>query len=175
VKPAPLPPLSIESLHEHHDRTSFASGIPELDRYLHTQAGQDAKRSVAAPFVLLGHDKTVIGYYTLSSYGILLADLPSEITKRLPKYPVLPATLLGRLAVSRERQRQKLGQFMLMDALRRSWENTHRIGSIGVVVDAYDDNAEGFYLHHEFIRLPGQTRKLFLAMATIKKLFSEQP
>jgi predicted GNAT family N-acyltransferase len=98
-----------------------------------------------------------------------------RVIARMPKYPVLPATLLGRLAVSRERQRQKLGQFMLMDALRRSWENTHRIGSIGVVVDAYDDNAEGFYLHHEFIRLPGQTRKLFLAMATIKKLFSEQP
>src|ERR1035438_8743703 len=49
-----------------------------------------------------------------------------------------------------DRQGQKLGQFMLMDALRRSLQNTREIGSIGVVVDAYDDRAERFYLHHEF-------------------------
>ena len=76
--------------------------------------------------------------------------------------------------LSRERQGQKLGQFMLMDALRRSLQNTREIGSIGVVVDAYDDSAERFYLHHEFTLLPGQARKLFLPMATIKKLFPSE-
>ncbi len=159
-------------MHERHDRKSFASGVAELDGYLHAQAGQDAKRNVAAPFVLLDGGKTIIGYYALSACGIRLADLHAEAIKKLPKYPVLPATLLGRLAVSRERPGQKLGQFMLIDALHRSFKNTREIGSIGVVVDAYDDGAERFYLHHEFTRLPGQTRKLFLAMATIKKLFS---
>jgi len=174
VQPAPLPSLSIEALQEHHDRTSFGSGVIELDRYLYSQAGQDAKRRVAAPFVLL-NKKTIISYYTLSAYGIRLADLPAEAIKRMPKYPVLPATLLGRLAVSQDRQGQKLGQFMLIDALRRSLENTHEIGSIGVVVNAYNESAERFYLHHEFTPLPGQTRKLFLAMATIKKLFPRLP
>jgi hypothetical protein len=75
--------------------------------------------------------------------------------------------------VSREDQGKKLGQFLLMDALRRSLNNTGEIGSIGVVVDAYDGSAEKFYLHHQFMALPGQTGKLFLAMATIKKLFPQ--
>jgi predicted N-acetyltransferase YhbS len=166
------PTFSIEPLRERHDRARFASGIAELDRYLHTQAGQDAKRSVAAPFVLLEDGKTVIGYYTLSAYGIRLTELSAETVKKLPKYPVLPATLLGRLAISQNWQGQKLGQFLLMDALHRSLNNTRELGSIGVVVDAYDDGAERFYRHHDFTPLPGQTRKLFLAMATIKKLFS---
>ncbi len=165
--------LSIEPLGERHDRTTFCSGVPELDRYLRSHAGQDAKRSVAAPFVLLEDGNTILGYYTLSACGIRLTDLPAAAVKKLPRYPLLPATLLGRLAVSQERQGQKLGQLMLLDALRRSLENTREMGSIGVVVDAYDDNARRFYLHHEFTLMPGEDRKLFLSMVTIRKLFSK--
>ena len=166
-------PLSIERLHPRHDRSTFSSGVPDLDQYLHTQANQDAKRSVAAPFVLVEYDTAVIGYYTLSAYGIRLTDLPAKIIKKLPKYPVLPATLLGRLAIARERQGQKLGQLLLMDALRRSLTNTREIGSVGVIVDALDESAETFYVHHQFAPLPGHARKLFLPMATIEKLFPE--
>lgn len=73
--------------------------------------------------------------------------------------------------VSRAYQGQKLGQFLLLDALKRSWENTRAIGSIGVVVDAIDDYARRFYRHHEFQLLPGHARKLFLSMVTVRKLF----
>jgi GNAT superfamily N-acetyltransferase len=161
----------VEHLQDKHNRANFVSGVADLDRYFRLQAGQDAKRKVAAPFVLLDDQEIVIGYYTLSAYGIRLADLPAELVKKFPKYPVLPATLLGRLAVSQEYQGRKLGQFLLMDALRRSLNNASEVGSIGVVVDAFDVNAERFYIHHEFAFLPGQSGKLFLAMATIKKLF----
>ena len=33
------------------------------------------------------------------------------------------------------------------------------MGSIGVVVDACHDNADKFYLRHEFMPLPGQAKK----------------
>ncbi len=83
-----------------HERDDFRSGVPALDRYLAIQAGQDARRRVAAPFVLVRPPSSaVIGYYTLSNASVLAADLPAASTKRLPRYPVLPATLLGRLAV----------------------------------------------------------------------------
>jgi predicted GNAT family N-acyltransferase len=164
---------SVEPLQDKHDRESFISGVPELDRYLRFQAGQDARRKVAAPFVLVGNQEAVIGYYTLSSYNIRLLNLPTETAKKLPKNPFLPATLLGRLAVSRENQGKRLGQFLLMDALCRSLKDTSEVGSIGVVVDAYDANAKKFYMHHDFVGVPGQGGKLFLAMSTIKKLFPE--
>lgn len=164
--------LSVEPLQERHDRTGFVSGVAELDHYFRTQAGQDAKRRVAAPFVLLNREGAIVGYYTLSAYAIRLEELPDDVAKKLPKYPLLPATLLGRLAISQQHQRQKLGQFLLMDALRRSWENTRQIGAVGVVVEAYDENAEKFYRHHEFTSFPDQPKKLFMSMTTIKKLFS---
>ena len=78
---------------------------------------------MAAPYVMVDETHRIVGYYTLSAYGVRLAELPFDVAKKLPKYPLIPATLLGRLAVSREHQGQKLGTLLLMDALRRSWKN----------------------------------------------------
>ena len=167
----PSPPYSFEPLGD-HDRAAFACGIPELDHYLHFQAGQDAKRKVAAPFVMVDREHRILGYYTLSAYGIRAAELPLAVTRKLPKYPLIPATLLGRLAVSREQKGQKLGRALLMDALYRAWKNTAEVASVGVVAKAYDESARDFYLHHEFILLAEHPRKLFIAMGTIQEAFT---
>lgn len=169
VPPAPLPYV-IEPLRD-QDRAAFSCGTPELDDYLWRQAGQDAKRKVAAPFVMVTGSGEIAGYYTLSAYGIRLAELPPELARKLPKYPLLPVTLLGRLAVSRSHQGQHLGQRLLMDALYRSWKSTADVASVGVVAEAKDDQARSFYLRHEFISLAEHPRKLFLAMTTIQKAF----
>jgi GNAT superfamily N-acetyltransferase len=80
--------------------------------------------------------------------------------------------LLGRLAISRDYQGKKLGRLLLMDALQRSWKNTAAVASIGVVVDAYDERARAFYLHHEFVQLIDHPNKLFISMLTIEKAFA---
>lgn len=154
-----------------HDRSSFSCGISELDTYLHRQAGQDAKRKVAAPFVMVDRERRILGYYTLSAYGIRGAELPPTFAKKLPKYPLIPATLLGRLAVGREHRGKKLGRLLLMDALHRGWKNSERIASVGVVAEAIDELARQFYLHHEFIPILEHPRKLFIAMGTIQRAF----
>ena len=161
----------IELLSPSHDRAAFRSGVLELDEYLHHQAGQDARRKIAAPFVLVDVRGLILGYYTLSAYSIRLDALPNVISKRLPRYPLIPATLLGRLAVSAACRGQRLGRFLLMDALHRSWRNTTEVASVGVVVEALDDAARSFYLHHEFIPLLDHPSRLFLAMATIERSF----
>jgi GNAT superfamily N-acetyltransferase len=167
---SPSPRYSFEPL-AGHDRNSFSCGVPELDEYLHRQAGQDAKRKVAAPFVMVDEERRVLGYYTLSAYGVRVAELPPDLARKLPKYPLIPATLLGRLAVSKEHQGQKLGTLLLMDALYRSWKNSVQVASIGVIAEAIDDAARDFYLHHEFIALVEHPHKLFIAMRTIEQAF----
>src|SRR5438552_1068601 len=117
-------------------------------------------------------DRRVVGYYTLSSYAIRANELPPDIARRLPKYPLIPATLLGRFAVSQAHQGQKLGRLLLMDALFRSWKNTAEVASVGVVAVAYDEAIRDFYLHQEFTPLLEHPRKFFIAMATIQKAFA---
>lgn len=173
---ASSPPYSFEPLRD-HDRVSFSCGISELDDYLCFQASQDARRKVAAPFVMVDQTRQIIGYFTLSAYGIRVAELPPQVAKKLPKYPLIPATLLGRLAVSREHQGQKSGRLLLadlllMDPLHLSWKNTVQAASVGVIAEAIDEADRRFYLHHEFVPLLELPRKLFIAMRTIEKVFS---
>ena len=93
-----------------------------------------------------------------------MIDLPPERAKKLPKYPLIPATLLGRVAVSREQQGQKLGRILLMDALFRSLKGSLEVASVGVIAEARNAAARNFYLHHEFAQLPEHPGKMFIAM-----------
>ena len=153
-----------------HDRSAFSCGDEALDRYLQSQAGQDARRRVAAPYVLLEPPSpAIIGFYTLSNTSIQAAELPSAFVKKLPRYPVLPATSLGRLAVDAKRRGTGLGTILLIDALRRCLRT--ETASLAVVVGAKDD-AVAFYERHDFLRLPEQLDRLFMPMGTIEKLLA---
>jgi len=163
--------LIIEPLAKHHQRAGFSCGNTLLDRYLKTQASQDAKRSVAAPFAAVTLDHTVVGYYTLSAFSIELAALPDAQAKKLPKYPTVPATLLGRLAVDQRHRGQGMGEFLLLDALFRSYRATTEIAAYAVVVDAKNDLAAAFYLRYDFVAFPDSPNRLFLPMNIIAKLF----
>jgi hypothetical protein len=65
----------------------------------------------------------------------------------------------------------RLGQFLLMDALRRSLESATEIAAMAVVVEAKDDGAEAFYRHFSLLPLQKQPRRLFLPMGAIATLF----
>lgn len=115
----------------------------------------------------------MVGYYTLSAYTVRLNELPTDTQKKLPRYPLIPATLLGRLAISQKHQGQKLGRLLLMDALHRSWKSSTEIASAGIVVDALDENARQFNLHYQFVPLE-ESKKLFLPMQTVRKAFQSE-
>lgn len=131
------------------------------------------ERYVAAVFVLRPTDApiTIAGYYGLSAYTIQTIALPAEITRRLPRHPNLPATLLGRLAVDVRYQKQGIGEMALISALRRSLNQSHEIGRIAVVVDAKDERARSFYERYDFLRFADHPFRLYLLMATIVQLF----
>lgn len=166
--------LIVEPIGKHHNRGDFSCGYDTLDQYLKKQATQDARRMVAAPFILTRESdpKTIIGYYTLSAFGISLQDLPDEVVKQLPAYPIVPVTLLGRLALDQRYKGQRLGEFLLIDALKRALKQTSQIAAAAVVVDAIDEKAAGFYRHFEFIAFPDKPGRLFLPMKTIGAIFT---
>ena len=148
--------LRIAVLNEAHDRGSFTCGVESLDRYLKTQAGQDVRRKANAVFILseVSEPTHVLGYYTLCAMAISQGDVPEAARKHVPRYPLVSATLIGRLAVAKERQGQRLGAVLLADALRRAFDSAGTVGSSMVVVDALDEAAAGFYAAHGFVRLP---------------------
>jgi GNAT superfamily N-acetyltransferase len=164
----------IEPLADKHQREAFSCGVEALDRYLQRQAGQDVAKRVAAAFVITPDGETVAGFYTLSAHTVNLGDLPDRVAKKLPRYPNIPATLLGRLAVSLEFRGQGIGELLLLDAFQRVLATTREVASAVVVVDAKAERAREFYLRHDFIPLPYQPNRLFYPVRTIEKLFESK-
>ena len=165
---APVRGWRIEALAKRHERAGFACGAEVPDRYLHQQARQDADKHVAAPFVLIeppGFE--VLGYYTLSASIVDVTDIAADLAKKLPRYPQLPVTLIGRLAVHERLKGQGAGALLLMDALHRSLTHSAEIAAMAVVVDAKDDAAASFYRHFNFQPLQRDARRMYLPMKTV--------
>jgi predicted GNAT family N-acyltransferase len=155
-----------------HDRAAFSCGKKPLDDYIRQQASQDFKRKLAAVFVVLPRDapERVIAYYTLSNRELKLTQLPADIAKKAGRYNSLPVTLLGRMAVDSTQQGKGLGDFVLVDTLKRSLRATSEVASFAVFVEAKDEDSLQFYLKYGFIQLPENKLKLFLLMKTIEQL-----
>ena len=163
----------IELLNDHHHKANFSCGVDSLDRYLTQEAGQHKRKRVAATYVLTYNEAPeIIGYYTLSSTSVDLGLLPEKIGKKFPRYPMLPATLLGRLAIDKNYQGKNYGELLLIDALKRSFEASGQVGSIAIIVDAESDSVINFYKKYGFILLSACKNKLFLPMKSIEQLLS---
>lgn len=162
----------VEPLGKHHDRSAFSCGVESLDRYLREQAGQDARKRVAAPFVLCeGKSAEVVGYYTLSALSVDVGEWPEDVAKKLPRYPLVPATLIGRRAVDARLRGKGAGEHLLVDALRRALDASRNVASVAVVVDAKDDSAVSFYERYGSTRFIDRPWRLFLPMTVIDRTF----
>ena len=162
-------PYSVERFDKNkHKRLDFSCGAKRLNRYLKKQASQDLERKLAVTYALVEEDRPeVVGYYTLSHLSVSFNDLPLSVREKLPSYPEIPTTLIGCLAVDQEYQGRRLGEYLLLNALVRSYERTKEVGSHSVVVDANED-VRGFYLKYDFRPLPDQKGRLFLPMKKIE-------
>jgi ribosomal protein S18 acetylase RimI-like enzyme len=152
-----------------HDRQPFSCGAEPLDRYLRTQAAQDVRRHIANCFVASPlQSNSVAGYYTLSAASIPMTDLPPEQARKLPRYPVLPAALIGRLAVDRRTQGRQLGAALLFDAIARAIRADAAV--FALLVDAKDEAAARFYRHHGFEAFSDRAARMFLPVATARRV-----
>jgi GNAT superfamily N-acetyltransferase len=168
---AAAPDLAIEPLAPHHDREGFTCGIESLDRYFRTQASQDVRRKANGVFVLVGlaEPSAVLGYYTLCATALPQGDVPVAARRHIPRYPLVSATLIGRLAVAAGHQRQGLGALLLADAVQRAYASASTVGASMLVVDAISEQAAAFYEANGFTRLP-ESLRLVLPMQTVGRL-----
>lgn len=165
-------PLRLARLSADHDRAAFRCGDEALDRYFQTQVTQDIRRRIASCFVAVETAaQQIAGFYTIASTGIPTPDLPPEITRRLPRYPTLPAVRIGRLAVDQHFRGRGLGAALLIDAARQTLQSAP--AAFTLLVDAKNDRAVAFYRHHGFLPLASQPRTLFLPLATAEKAWIE--
>lgn len=164
----------VDPLGSQHARMGFTCGVESLDSYLRTQALQDMRRKANAVFVLApsASPGQIVGYFTLCAYTLSQGVVPEMARKHVPRYPLVSATLIGRLAIALDWQGRGIGAVLLARALRMAYDNASIVGSSMIVVDAIDERAAKFYAAHGLIRLP-ESMRLILPMRLVGAAIGE--
>lgn len=164
--------FAIEPLSNSHDRSDFSCGNVRIDAYFLKAVSQDVKRDYAACFVAreLTTDR-IAGFYTLSSSNVPLTEVPKPLAKKLPRYPAVPAVLIGWLARHNDFAGIGLGEALLVDAIRTVANAP--IGAHAVFADAIDDKAAAFYTAFGFTPLLERPRTLYLPLSVALSLIEK--
>jgi ribosomal protein S18 acetylase RimI-like enzyme len=157
--------FAIESLSKDHKRTDFTCGNDRIDGYFRETVSQDVKRKYATCFVAREVETgRVAGFYTLSSSNVSLNEVPEKLAKKLPRYPAVPAVLIGWLGRHTHYAGIGLGEILLFHAVKTV--ASAPIGVHAIFADAIDDRAVAFYEAFDFVPLVARPRTLFLPMTT---------
>ena len=151
---------------ESEDRSDFSCGSKQLDEYFKQRASQDMRRRATGCYITI--EKTtglIAGFYTISAAHTELKALPESWKKQLPKYPRVPTVLVGRLAVDERFRGLKIGSALILDAAARAMRSELIVSLMAV--EAKDDAAAQFYLHHGFKRDPNNLDYLFAPVKTL--------
>lgn len=159
-------PYVVEPLRD-HDRRGFACGVAALDRYFRGPVTQDIRRRVTNCFVALDPAGTVAGYYTFAATSLPATELTADETRRLSRYPLLSAALIGRLAVAEPHKGQRLGAALIVDAVMRTVRAEPSI--FALIVDAKDEAVVRFYTHLGFRAFTSRPMSLFLPVAEAQR------
>jgi ribosomal protein S18 acetylase RimI-like enzyme len=116
-------------------------------------------------FVAIDDQRRIVGFYSLNSFTLAIADLPSELAKHLPRYDLIPAALIGRLARDQGVRGEGIGDLLLADAVRRMIDASSSLAIFAIVVEATDEKAAAFYRSFGFTPFPSRPLRPFMPVS----------
>lgn len=153
-----------QPLTEDHETERFDSGNESLNRWLQHDALRAHRAGISRTTVWTApDDRVVVAYHAIAPTRIARIDLPSRSLSG--GYSQVPGYLIGRLALDQTLHGQGLGTQLLLDALERILDAADRASGRVIVVDAIDDDAHRFYLHHDF-RAIEHSNRLVMKLST---------
>jgi GNAT superfamily N-acetyltransferase len=157
---APMP------LEARHDRTTFDSGVPELDDWLKTFAWQ-AHRGESSKVYVIHDELRVVGFHALSAGSVRPNRAPVRVAKGQGAYD-LPIVVLTRLGVDQSIRGKGFGAALLKDVLVRVTHAVDIVGARALHAVAKDDAARQFYEHFGFEASPVDPYGMFLLMKDVR-------
>ncbi len=152
-----------------HNRLRFDCGVEPLNNYLRLMASQQARKDNTRTFVLEDGEQPeyIMGFYTLTMTLLDLSAVPGHLQKK--HQSATSAGLIARLAVDRRYQGRGLGEWLLVDALKKLLQASDVVGFPLVVVDA-KDGARGVYEKFGFVAFTDAEGKFFMTVGDIREM-----
>lgn len=156
-----------------HEVSQFDCGKPALNVWLQRYADSNQRRGFTR-VVVVAVERQIVGYYGLAPTGVDAALVPRKIrTGQPPK--LIPAILLGQLAVDIRFAGKGIGSALLRSAFGRAIEAARLIGGPAVIVDAIDEDAKMYWMSNGFEPLKDNPSKLFRSVADIENQLAKLP
>jgi ribosomal protein S18 acetylase RimI-like enzyme len=176
-------PFIIEPLDPaRHDRDRFSCGVEQVDNFLKRTANKLASADNLRVFVMTEGGAEVLGFYALNAHAVDYSNLPPRFARTRPGHGSIPAAYLSMIGVDRRYAGRGLGGDLLVDALTRVALAADSIGIAVVMLDVLDDGNPDLvarrtrlYEGYGFTPLPSNPLRLFLPVATIRKLIGSAP
>lgn len=163
-----------------HDRTVFSCGVEQVDNFFKKTAKKLSKAGNSRVYVMTAPDGSVIGFYALNAHAVDYVDLPEKYARSRPAHGSIPAAFLSMIGVDQRYASQGFGGDLLVDALMRIARTSEDIGIAVVILDVLDDGnpdqlkrRKALYAKYGFQSLPSNPLRMFLPVATIRKLLAE--
>jgi len=148
-------------LAESDDRSRFDCGRDSLNAWFRRHALANHLSGASRVSVICDSASgQIIGIVSLSAAQIERAFLPRAEQRNRPD--PLPATLLGQLAVHKDRQGRGHAASLLLFALKTALRAAELVGSVGVITHPLDDALRGFYAKRGFEDLPLDPRRAMI-------------
>ena len=165
---------------DRHDRTAFSCGVEQVDNFFKKTANKLSKAGNSRVYVMTAPDGSVIGFYALNAHAVDYMDLPEKYARSRPAHGSIPAAFLSMIGVDQRYASQGFGGDLLVDALMRIARTSEDIGIAVVILDVLDDSnpdqlkrRKTLYAKYGFQSLPSNPLRMFLPVATIRKLLAE--
>ena len=165
---------------ERHDRTGFSCGVEAVDNYFKKTAGKLVSAGNVRLFVMVNPDGNLIGFYAINAHAVDYRDLPSRFARNRSGHGSIPAAFVAMIGRDQRYSGQGFGSDLLVDALRRITKAADVIGLAVVLLDVLDcgdpertARRQSLYQSYGFQSLPSNPTRLYLPLATVRKLMAE--
>lgn len=163
-----------------HDRTAFSCGVEQVDNFFRKTAGKLSRAGNLRTFVMVGAAGELIGFYALNAHSVDYDLLPPEFARNRPGHGRIPAAYISMIGVDQRFRGNSYGDDLLVDALIRIARAAEDLGLAVAMLDVLDcgepervERRKRLYMSRGFAPLPSNPLRLFLPVATVRKLLDK--
>ena len=165
-----------------HDRAAFSCGVDQVDNFFKRTASKLVNADNLRVFVMTTPAGNVIGFCALNAHAVDYRDLPGRFARTRPGHGSIPAAFISMIGVDVRHQGAGYGGDLLVDALTRIARAAESVGISVALLDVLDDGIPGnvarrkaLYESYGFAPLPSRPLRLFLPLATVRRMLETLP
>ena len=171
-KTVDLDRVDIKPLASEMSRAAFCCGETRIDNFFRNNARDHHARNKVRVYVA-DYESLPIGYYYLVAVTHNPEMISPEAFEKFGRVKHAPCVYLGMLGVCEECQGNGVGKLLMLHAMRQTLKVADIVGLYALTLEAINEGMAERYEKWGFNRFASGRLEMFIALPTIRMLFSD--